>query len=136
MISQLESVLHAELLHWQSRLASRHVQVSCHVRFIFLLVECCHSTSILVECCHFFLLNAVIQVRLGHFVSEGLYNVQFDHGPRFPICHTTKPARSWEKLSNVSQCTSCGAFCAVASLCDVHLRMLDGPYPGVHQGML
>ena len=79
---------------------------------------------------------AVLSASRGIHQRVQLYNVQFDHGPRFPICHTTKTARSWEKLGNVSQGTSRCAFCAPASLCGVHLRMLDGPYPGVHQGML
>ena len=41
---------------------------------------------------------------------------------------TAEPSRSLEKLGNVSQCTSRCALCAPASLCGVHLRMLDGPY--------
>ena len=36
------------------------------------------------------------------------------------------------RISYTSHCV----FCAPASLCGIHLRMLDGPYPGVHQGML
>ena len=70
VISKLGSVLDAKLHKSPGLLASCHVQVS--QGFLFRLVECCHSTSILFECCHFFLLNVVIQLRLRHFVSQGL----------------------------------------------------------------